>query len=339
MKILIPIYTGLGNAILIIPVIRTIKKVYPDAIIDLIGDNKYSANEIFQNDLDINNIFIDFPEEKYNILIFLKFGGSLKVIFKNIFKLKNTKIILQKNINKYCSKKELFIYFIFNFILKIKFINIQNRHESYNNLLTLKYLGVNEKDFVLNPLLSEQVIQKGILSSQRFNLSDNYIVLCPEVADGNKTPKVWEETYWIALINLLKKYQIVILGKQDNRLLSELNNINIVNLISKTKIIDLIGILNKSKLVVGLDSGITHLSSAMNLATLVLFWGTSFDKTRQIGTYTKFLLPNISCSPCSSPYGLKSEREAYDTCSYRLKCTKILGPQRVFKEIKNILEG
>ena len=56
MNILIPIYTGIGNAVLLTPLIKTVKRAYPDCRIDLIGDNKWGVFELFEGDNDIDEI-------------------------------------------------------------------------------------------------------------------------------------------------------------------------------------------------------------------------------------------------------------------------------------------
>ncbi len=191
-KILIPIYTGLGDCVFILPVIESLKVIYPNCEIDVVGDNKSGGNELFIFDGRVSNVYNSLPNKKYDILLNFIFGGiSLKKLL--IFKLKNlsTKIIAHRFIKNDIADKIIFkILFKSTLFFSLVEYNI-TKHVIYNNLSLLKYLNINENDWEFDPLMDDDLKIKAQEQFVKYNLkSKRYIVIQVGAAMNALTPKI-----------------------------------------------------------------------------------------------------------------------------------------------------
>lgn len=110
-----------------------------------------------------------------------------------------------------------------------------------------------------------------------------YVVICP---GGNWKPKLWGVKNFIKLMKNIKQdysnVKFIIVGSLFEK---KYYFQNVINEINKNDIIDLMGAsltltsayMKKSDLFIGNDSGLMHLSTASNLATIGLF-GPTDDK-------------------------------------------------------------
>ena len=76
---------------------------------------------------------------------------------------------------------------------------------------------------------------------------------------------------------------------------------------------DLVALLQRARLVIGVDSGLTHLAAALGAPTLALHGSTSHELTGCRGRHTRILASAFGCAPCQSR-----------TCRYR-------GPGRTWR--------
>ncbi|KAB8036814.1 hypothetical protein GCL60_13295 [Silvanigrella paludirubra] len=336
-NILIFAYTGIGDAVMLIPIILTLKRNFPDSCIFIVTDNKYGSGDVLSS--HANCIYNDIPNIKFDFIINPKFGGIslIKLIglyFKRIY-------FREKFITHFVFKSK-FSNIIFRYILtflRIKTYDFKfSIHQVINNLSLLTFFNFTENKLILNPAFANNHILK--LSNemkQKFNLPDRFVTIQVGAANNTLTPKRWPIQNWLFLITeISKNFKIILVGDKNE----ESNDFNkfegVLNLIGKTNISDLMGILANSSVVIGSDSGITHLSSSLSKNTLVLWGPTAFAVSRQIGVNTQFVSLNLPCSPCTSGSFLKSEKEAYLTCQYNVKCMHELQPKYVYNEFLKI---
>ena len=334
-RILIPIYTGLGDCVFILPVIESLKIKYPSCEIDLVGDNKSGGNELFMFDSRIANIFESLPDKKYDIVLNCTFGGmSLKQLMR--FKLRNpmTRIITHRFI-----KHKL----IDNLICKLPtlcFVKYNTeRHVVYNNLSLLRALDINEDEWQLDISLNQAVLLKAQELVKVYNLKPkNYIVIQVGAAMNAVTPKKWPITYWVELICYFKEKneQVVLVGsKNENEIIAKIPQGNIINLCGKSNIVGLIGLLCNAKCFIGVDSGIDKLMALVDTPSICL-WGP-ISLMFHLDKPNKYLVSKFKkCSPCTG-LGLLTEQEAYYACKFNYACMYEIKPIDVYNVyLKNI---
>jgi heptosyltransferase-2 len=110
--------------------------------------------------------------------------------------------------------------------------------------------------------------------------------------------------------NLFSTYQVVFVGL-DTSIKNKLNRLesnNLINLIGKTSLKDVAEILSHAECVVSNDSGLMHLSSAVDTPIVGIYGSSSPEYTPPLCEESKreIIYKNLDCSPCfkrSCPLG------------------------------------
>jgi len=227
-----------------------------------------------------------------------------------------------------------FSHFPWDFSLDIR-ERVEGHHGWYNNLKLLTRLGVNveKRDYV--GLLVPPALEKDgreLAESLGSSLQGNYVIISPGTSVRRRV-KEWEGEKFAELIILLKaNYDLtpVLVGGKENRELSNEivnivkerdngENIDIVDLTGKIKLRDLCFFIRKASLFVGIDSGVMHLASSMDVPVVGIFGPSD---PFYVGPQNKQSLvvrqEEMSCIPCY----LKGCKER--TCMKELDVTKVL---------------
>jgi len=335
LRILIPFYFGLGNAVMFTPFLRTIKSIYPDCHIVLACGVGYKPEQIVPEELYDEIYYIPkFPYRFKRLICRLKgfdyyfypFQGSNHIILI-LLKIFYRNTICIGHISKKRSKS------IFDRLLLDKYENILlDLHESKKYLSLLKYIDIKKSDFIKEPCIKDF----GYFSEK------DYIVLQPSVSNNGDSPKKYPLEKWKETIRLIQdstKMGIYLVGdKNEVNTLKNIRKINterIKDLVGKTKIPELIRLLKSASLVIGCDSGITHISAALNTDTLVLWGPTDFINSHQMGNNVFFINKKLACAPCVSPF-LSNERKAFKKCRTK-RCMRSISPVEINEKISEIL--
>lgn len=170
------------------------------------------------------------------------------------------------------------------------------------------------------------------LLSEQFNLDKAKPVLafCPGAEYG--PAKQWPAEHFASLANkkISEGWQVWILGGPKDIEIANLIEQAIVdihackNLAGKTKLLDALDLLSQAHAVVSNDSGLMHVSAALNRNLVVTYGSSSPSFTPPLSEQAKALSLNLQCSPCF-------ERE----CPLKhLDCLKKLTPDLVESALK-----
>ncbi len=160
--------------------------------------------------------------------------------------------------------------------------------------------------------------------------SKPYAVVCPFTT---RPQKHWLDRHWSELMKSLRQrlsMNVVMLGgsadREHARQLIELANIDVVNLVGETSLLEAVALIDRASLLVGVDTGLTHIGIAKNTPTVALFGSTRpYTDTRH--ACAKVLYENMSCAPC----------RRRPTCGGDFTCMKNLTPARVIAEIEALI--
>lgn len=281
MKILISNYFGLGNFIQTIPLIENLKKVHDITLLD--KDNKFDIHNL----LNVNFIkFSKITKKKINIFNLVIFPGRSSpdwhVIFFLFFSFKNKIIITSSSFGK---KKQKIIILLLIYIRKYLLF----RNTKYLKNIDVHNIKIN--DLIINEILNKKVltkkyetfIQNNFNSSIDCNKWTPYICIQLFCGIGINSPKNWEIDKFFEVIKLLSnhKYKILLIGDNDfNSLIkNEFQNNNqfknVVNLLGKTNIVDLINVLHYSSFILCLESGVMHIADFINHKNTLALCGPS----------------------------------------------------------------
>jgi heptosyltransferase-2 len=156
------------------------------------------------------------------------------------------------------------------------------------------------------------------------------LILCPGAAYG--PAKCWPAEYFaeIAIYKKAKDWQIVLLGSKADESIGKkilnLTNNACINLIGKTTLLEALHILSLAELVISNDSGLMHLTAALDRPLIALYGSSNPEFTPPLSVKAKIIYLKLSCSPCF-------ER----ICPLvHFNCLKQLTPQIVLNAIQDL---
>jgi len=122
---------------------------------------------------------------------------------------------------------------------------------------------------------------------------------------------------------------ILLGGKSDWEIAQEVKKLahtELINLAGKTTLREAIYLISQCRLFISNDSGLMHIAGALNIPTIALFGSTNPVTTAPAGNKSIIVRREVSCSPC-----LK------ETCPTDFRCMKLISVKDVFEAAQNLL--
>lgn len=319
---------GVGDAILLVPLVNELKK------------NGYKVTGLFTSKYDCESIFentelfdsIEIKKNKLSLILFsiLNFR-KFDTVFLNHFSYSKSHLVLATLFGKhiYTNYKE---FTSAQSSHSINFIEPKtNTHDALQNV------------FLFTANSSTQYLDFNIKykpqQNNKFNLPAEYIVVQASSANNNAPFKNWPFENWLQLFKHLSNRNIVILGDNTethlNNTLNSNNYPNVISLIGKTNLNEVMEIIYHSKFYIGLDSGLMHIAVALNKPTFTI-WGASNPKLYGydwMGERHKVISLNLPCAPCSSWLNANTTRVSNPNQCPDFKCIKEISVEMVTKEL------
>lgn len=157
-------------------------------------------------------------------------------------------------------------------------------------------------------------------------------------ASWNPRYKCWPLEQYIALIKMLlkeKNVQIVLVGSPgevDNGalLVKNIPHSSIINMIGKTSIDEMAAVISLCHLFIGNDSGPLHIALALKIPAVAVFGGTSPDQIVAYREKFTAIRKDLPCSPCYLHQIRLSE------CPYDFRCMKELSADEVMTAVRTV---
>jgi heptosyltransferase I len=284
MKIAIVKLSALGDIINSMVVLQFIKKYYPNSSIDWIVEKKFKG--VLENHPHIDRIHtINFHKVKKNRsikLLFIelskikKFGKyDLVIDFQGLIKtaivskfINSEKIVgfdfssIREKLAAYAYDHRVIIGYDQNTILR----NIQLASEALNIKITI--------DDIFNKELF--LFSKSTLCIPK----SSYIIF---VIGSSWESRNYPKEKFIQVANLLKKDCIVVWGNEQERQKAEWMGAesSYIKVMPKLSIDDLKYVVSKATLLIGNDTGPSHMSWALNIPSIILFGPTPVERMFQ----------------------------------------------------------
>ena len=162
-------------------------------------------------------------------------------------------------------------------------------------------------------------------------LTRGFVALCPFTT---RPQKHWREPYWGQLARRLSEHGLgpfALFGapadrEAANRILADMPS-NTVDLVGATRIPDLPATLERARIVIGVDTGLTHIGTAVRRPTVALF-GSTLPYTRGAESPLSVVHHALPCAPC----------KRRPTCDGEFMCMRDLKPERVADEALRLLQ-
>lgn len=286
--------------------------------------------KLFEKDYRVNNIY---PLKHKKIPIFL--SKDKKNIIKN---------------SKY-ETYDLLINFEYGKQFKslIDAINAKKKVGAQINDITINEKNAHMVDItksIFKSIVSKDVYEKSFPRligtdkdecKQKYNLNDKYIIISPSNSHQKKNRlnyRAWENENWKELINKLSDdVQIVVIGnKNEDEFFEKIKPFPhaVIDLVAKTSLSDLIGVIDGATALVATDTGTAHIASAVNTEVFALIGPTPANET---GPYQSpfnkvhIISANLECSPCYKTEVMKNCKENV--------CMKQISVEQVYDSIKS----
>lgn len=315
-RILIIGYTGLGNFILKTPMIKKIKTIGPKNVVDVLIGEKYGVAEI-ANEIDgIDNI-ISLPERSsllHQIACFLKlrknrYDGVLVGfdVMRAFVALGLVLLDAKKTIVHYRIMGS-FAYRVKMKILEMMVPNLafqivgRERHESVLNLELLKAFGPPFEPIETQAKLPARSPPDDFREKLGL-LSSRIVLVQPGAANGSLSAKTWASENFFDLVDALyaefSDIQVVLAGDHGDQVSLQdsalLKRGDVINLLGKTDLQQLLDLVSLAEIVIAHDSGIMHIADALDKKMVALYGPTDYARTKPLGESVKFVFSKNEC--------------------------------------------
>ena len=317
---------GIGDAVFILPGLRSIKKRYPDLKVDILCERRNSVVFSSQGPLCDRVYRYDEPAE-------------LIAVFRNHYE-----AVFDTEQWHYLSA--LTAYFS-RAKYAIGFGSRPLRKKLFDASVSYDINGY-ELDSFRELFLSLFSLGEGLSLANSFHASADQL---PSVAGDVAAKSVsfspvaslpqkqlnFDQTVAVIEFFLELDYQVILLAGKDHRALSEdvsrkIGDGRLVNLTGQTSLPGAAAIIARTKLFVGTDSGLLHLACAVGVPTISVFGSSNWRKWGPRGPKDIVLTDNVPCSPCTHfSYSLP-------TCKGTYYCMKEFNVRKIMDAVQRNLE-
>lgn len=195
----------------------------------------------------------------------------------------------------------------------------------------MQVLGLSPAEFRPDVTISPEDQKAAENKIRGAGIGARYGVICPFTT---RPQKHWFEERWAALSVALEerlRLPVAVLGGSgdvdDSRRIRSLVQGKIHDLTGTTTLGQSAAIIKNASLVVGVDTGLTHMGVAFDRPTIALF-GATCPYLYAASANTIVLYESLPCSPCRRK----------PTCNGDFTCMKLIGVEEVFNAAESVLK-
>ncbi len=335
-KILVIQTAFLGDVILTLPLVQSVKKGIPESQIDFIAIP--DTSDILKSHPDISELLIYDKHGKQKTF-------SAFVRFKNELRNRKYDVVLCPHRSlRSCllaklSRAGIRVGFD-NSAMKSCFTDLLpwrfGVHEVDRNLSLVKPLGIN----IRSELPKIYPDSENVAEADRFLVGNRIRSPFAVVAPGTiwQTKRYPVEMMAEVVRKISEKFVVVVIigGKKDIGLAESFEKINgrVISAIGKFSIMTSAEIIRRASLLIANDSAPIHIASAFNIPTAAIFGPTvkdfGFAPCHDKSTVVE--VDSLNCRPCSIHGGPRCPIGTFD-------CMKRISPNEVVKNVFGILEN
>jgi heptosyltransferase-2 len=309
LKFLIIRFSSIGDIVLTTPVVRCLRKKYPQATIHYLTKKKFAGimqsnpylDKVLLMDDDLKNTIEETERENYDHIIDLH--HNLRTL-----RIKNAiREIPFHSFHKLNIKKWIYTNFKINLM--------PHKHIVDRYMATVEKLGVVNDGLGLDYFIPEnERVKKDDIP---FSHSHGYVAIAIGAAHNTKKLPVEKLQELVEKI----KYPIILLGGKEDFLngekVAESDTVKIYNACGKFSLNESADIVSNAKLVISHDTGLMHIAAAFK-KNILSVWGNtvpSFGMVPYQTIYEVFQVNKLWCRPCS--------KTGFDKCPLgHFKCMK-----------------
>lgn len=308
---------GIGDAVLLLPTIRLLKKNYPDVRVDVLAERRNMA--VFTLTTDIDRVLLyERPMQlfsalttRYDVIIDTEQWHRLSAV---VARLSRAKKIIGYSTNE---RKNLFTH-------AVPYSLDELEMESFLKLLRPLLDEVQWAHawpfLTIQPYLLHRV--RPLLDKFR---NKRFVALFP---GGSVKKKRWDTINFRTTAQFLaeKGYGICIIGsKADKACGSSIANEtpNVIDFCGKLTIPETAALLSYASLLISGDSGIMHIAAGLGIPIVALFGPSNEKKWAPRASNVQVINKQLSCSPCSA-YGYMPRCIRHEVCMRSISVAEVV---------------
>ena len=300
----------LGDMLNVVPAFRALRKYFPDARITLVG-LPWASSFVKRFQLYLDD-FIPFPgvpglpEQPANVRQFPSFLKWLQAIeFDLALQMQGSGEISNPLVSLWGAKRTAGFYLHGQYCPNQEYFLEYPEHEPevWRHLRLMEFLGIPLQGDALEIPLFEKDWEEFHQIRQNYNLQREYVCIHP---GARKKERRWPPQDFAEVADGLAAhgFQIVLTGSNEETNLTEAVAQHMktptIDLAGKTSLGCLAALLSKARLVVNNDTGISHVTAAVQTPSVILFSASDMDrwapKNRQLH---KVIWPAMDTSAAS----------------------------------------
>ncbi len=352
-KALVFVFGGLGDTVLLIPLIKRLKE--RDHTVTALVTNSFGGYELLRllSLCDTVKFILKKEIHKWVFWILTRYRYFDRAYLNHLAVSKKSLMIAlltSKQITTH-RKSEGLPSFMSSHVEDVA--PLGSCHDAVENL---RLFDPSLDNTVLNEdLLSvslPETIKEDFLKKRapwRFFLDRPYVLVKPSAGNNIITYKNWPIPHWKIFLRYLSKtypgYHFILLGDRNESVLEHdfLSEKlpNVISLIGQTSIEDLLNLVSLSRFFIGVDGGIMHIAAFLRKPTFTLWGPTDFRLYGYEGLNPKkhkCVFQNIWCRPCSVWIHPNRKRVSRpEECPDKI-CLAGLMPDTVIKEFDAFFE-
>lgn len=340
MRVLIVKMSSMGDIIHTLPALTDASKVIPHIQFDWIAEEGFAeiplwhkhVNQVIPIALrrwrknfwsilkngEIKNFYQQLRSKKYDLVIDAQ--ASLKSAFISCFT-RGTRCGMDNQ-----SERELFAHTVYN-----QTYFVERKQHAIKRLRQLFAQALNYSFIDETPNYN---IDKNKLLTPAVDLPHSYIVF---VHNTSWLSKCWPENYWAELLKQVTATGMHVLlpwGNAEEKARAErlANNNSLAQVLPKLKLAEIATVLSNAKAAVCADTGLSHLSAALNVPAITLYGPTNPALIGTMGQSQTHLQADFVCAPC------RQEKCSYNKpSSEKPACFTRIQPTLVWQQLQKLL--
>jgi ADP-heptose:LPS heptosyltransferase len=332
-KIALLINFGIGNVLMVSPILKAIKIKYPDSHITIIGEE--SSIQIIKYNPFWDTCYYLYHSIYKNFLLFSRLNCDVFICAfpSNSFKTSVFGILSSASIRIGYSYPTLLGY---SSLFFTHFLPRKMEHIVTKNINLLKFLNIRVRvedrkpQYYFSNHNSMDVVERFIKEK---NIFSNKLIAFHVGAAIGGVGRRWPLKKFDELALLLEKLGYIVLlfvGPDEMALISELQTFTSdCRIVSGISLDEVALLLKKCEFIISNDSSLMHIAAAVGTPSVGIYGPTNPRLSSPFGVIHEAVTSNIECSPC-----YQIEKPLH--CSIRYKCMTMISAQDVLRAVEKL---